>query len=88
MSCFGGGLGGLAPGDDVKPILSTTKKPYRHLISTNAVSVFDFRVYLFARQANLLLRLGRIAEAARRGAYFVSTFARTLRQGHVCALLC
>ncbi|BGP18137.1 hypothetical protein JCM10213v2_006192 [Rhodosporidiobolus nylandii] len=73
-------LGGSVAGDDSFPILSTTAKPYRKLIETNAISVFDFRIYLFARQANMLFRLGRVVEVARRGAYFVSTFARTLRE--------
>ncbi|GAA5867425.1 hypothetical protein JCM8547_007499 [Rhodosporidiobolus lusitaniae] len=73
-------LGGLAAGDDSHPILSTTVKPFRKLIETNSISVFDFRTYLFARQATMLFHLGRVIEAARRGAYFISTFARTLRE--------
>ncbi|KAH0538372.1 hypothetical protein FGG08_005021 [Glutinoglossum americanum] len=40
------------------PPLSATKKPYRDLILSNNISVFDFRCYLFARQLSLLLRLG------------------------------
>ncbi|KAI5800421.1 hypothetical protein DFH27DRAFT_514584 [Peziza echinospora] len=32
--------------------------PYRDLILSNRISVFDFECYLFARQSNLLLRLG------------------------------
>ncbi|SCV73847.1 BQ2448_6277 [Microbotryum intermedium] len=75
-----GAVGGLTSGDDALPLLSTTNKPYRSLIHANKITVFDFRIYIFARQASLLSRLGRIAELAQRGALFVSTFARTLRQ--------
>ncbi|KAF3931143.1 hypothetical protein ABW20_dc0109740 [Dactylellina cionopaga] len=38
-------------------ILSSTRKPYRELILSNNISVFDFLSYCFARQASLLLRL-------------------------------
>lgn len=76
-------VGASTPGDDALPILSTTAKPYRQLIESNSINVFDFRVYLFARQATMLFKLGRVVEVARRGAYFVSTFARTLREHHV-----
>ncbi|GAA5964623.1 hypothetical protein JCM3765_007645 [Sporobolomyces pararoseus] len=73
-------VGGLAAGDDALPLLSTSNKPYRKLIDAGTISVFDFRIYLFARQAEMLFHLGRTVEAAKRGAYFVSTFARTLRE--------
>ncbi|GAA5860671.1 hypothetical protein JCM3774_006246 [Rhodotorula dairenensis] len=73
-------FGGLAPGDDALPLLSTSCKPYRKLIDTNTISIFDFRSYLFARQAFMLFHLDRVVEVARRGAYFVSTFARKLRE--------
>ncbi|KDE05467.1 hypothetical protein MVLG_04157 [Microbotryum lychnidis-dioicae p1A1 Lamole] len=75
-----GAVGGLTSGDDTLPLLSTTNKPYRSLIQANKITMFDFRIYIFARQASLLSRLGRIAELAKRGALFVSTFARTLRE--------
>ncbi|GAA5937732.1 transport protein particle complex II subunit TRS130 [Sporobolomyces koalae] len=73
-------VGGLSVGDDALPLLSTANKPYRKLIESGTISVFDFRIYLFARQAEMLFHLGRTVEVARRGAYFVSTFARTLRE--------
>lgn len=82
MSWFGR-FGGTSEGDDASPLLSTSKKPYRSWISANDISVFDFRIYLFARQAFMLFHLGRTAEIARRGAFFISTFARTLRQHQV-----
>lgn len=43
---------------DTSPPLSPYKKPYRELILSNRISIFDFECYLFARQSNLLLRLG------------------------------
>ncbi|GAA5906420.1 hypothetical protein JCM8208_004655 [Rhodotorula glutinis] len=73
-------VGGLGSGDDALPILSTSHKPYRKLIESNTITIFDFRAYLFARQAAMLFQLGRVVEVARRGAYFVSTFARKLRE--------
>ncbi|BGP01777.1 hypothetical protein NBRC10513v2_005416 [Rhodotorula toruloides] len=73
-------LGGVSSGDDALPLLSTTNKPYRNLIEMDAITIFDFRIYLFARQAVMLFHLGRVVEVARRGAYFVSTFARKLRE--------
>lgn len=42
--------------DDIP--ISVIKKPYRDLILSNNVSIFDFRCYIFARQIALLLRLG------------------------------
>ncbi|KAH8923009.1 hypothetical protein BT69DRAFT_195496 [Atractiella rhizophila] len=73
-------IGGTAPDDDSAPLLSITKKPYRDYLLKNEITVFDFRCYLFARQAKLLGRLGRIEEAGRRGEVFISNFARTLRE--------
>ncbi|BGP50119.1 hypothetical protein JCM10450v2_006030 [Rhodotorula kratochvilovae] len=78
-------LGGLGAGDDALPLLSTSTKPYRKLIESDAITIFDFRIYLFARQALMLFHLGRVVDVARRGAYFVSTFARKLRE-HQAAL--
>lgn len=76
-------VGGDAAGDDASPLLSTSTKPYRTMIEAGTISVFDFRIYLFARQAEMLFRLGRTVEVAKRGAFFVSTFARTLREHQV-----
>ena len=46
------------PLSENSPPLSPYKKPYRELILSNRISIFDFECYLFARQSNLLLRLG------------------------------
>ena len=40
-------------------LIDADRKPYRDLILSNDISIFDFRCYLFSRQATLLLRLGR-----------------------------
>lgn len=50
------------PIHDVNPI-NAQKKDYRGLILANNISVFDFRVYVFARQMFLLLRLGNSLSA-------------------------
>ncbi|KAL6708271.1 hypothetical protein ACN47E_003195 [Coniothyrium glycines] len=47
----------LSPLHDDRPI-NAQKKDYRGLILSNNISIFDFRLYIFARQMYLLLRLG------------------------------
>lgn len=47
---------------DDKP-LNAQKKDYRGLILANNISIFDFRLYIFARQMSLLLRLGNSQSA-------------------------
>ncbi|KAI9815803.1 MAG: hypothetical protein M1827_002199 [Pycnora praestabilis] len=44
-------------------ILDAGRKKYRDLILSNDISVFDFRSYVFARQASLLLRIGNPASS-------------------------
>ncbi|KAI0362291.1 hypothetical protein OH77DRAFT_1416520 [Trametes cingulata] len=65
--------------DDSAPLLSVDKKPYRDLILANTISVFDFRVYLLARQSALLSKLGDLEEVCQKTASFLTTMARTLR---------
>ena len=74
------------PADDSAPLLSVAKKPYRDLILANTISVFDFRIYLLARQCLLLSRNGDMEELCRKTASFLSTFARTLREVEVIRL--
>jgi hypothetical protein len=71
--------GGTAPGDDSANVLDLTLKDYRTLILANNISIFDFRVYLFARQAFLLTALGKYADICARARDYVATMARTLR---------
>ena len=82
LSWFGK-LGATGSKDDSLPILDVTVKPYRELLQTSSISVFDFRVYVFARQAQLLGRLGRITEIAKRGQWFVASLTRRLRESEV-----
>ena len=48
-------FGGLDESDDSADVLNIRRKPYRDLIMTNDVTMFDFRVYLFARQVCVAL---------------------------------
>ncbi|WOO84693.1 Trafficking protein particle complex subunit 10 [Vanrija pseudolonga] len=77
LSWFGK-LGGTAENDDSLPILDTNAKPYRDLLISSTISIFDFRIYVFARQCILLGKLGRITEIAKRGQWFVASLARRL----------
>ncbi|KAA1469549.1 hypothetical protein DENSPDRAFT_857972 [Dentipellis sp. KUC8613] len=70
----------LGPKDDSLPLLSIDKKPYRDLILANSISVFDFRIYLLARQCTLLWRLGKIADICRKANAFLISFGRRLRE--------
>lgn len=45
-----------------KPI-DAQKKDYRGLILANNISIFEFRVYIFARQMSILLRMGNSQSA-------------------------
>ncbi|KAI5124589.1 hypothetical protein M0805_003108 [Coniferiporia weirii] len=69
-----------SPKDDSLPLLSLTKKPYRDLILANTVSVFDIRVYLLARQSNLLGQMGRVTEVTRKVSLFLAAFGRRLQE--------
>jgi hypothetical protein len=59
--------------------LDLSHKDYRTLILANNISLFDFRVYLFARQAFLLTTMGRYADICSRARDYIVTLARTLR---------
>ena len=65
--------------DDSLPLLSITKKPYRDLIIANTVSVFDIRVYLLARQTNVLGQMGRLSDVTRRVSTFLGAFGGRLQ---------
>lgn len=68
-----------SPNDDSLPLLSVDKKHYRDMILANAISVFDFRVYLLARQCELLSKLRNVVEIGRKTVAFLSGFGRRLR---------
>jgi hypothetical protein len=86
MSWFGK-LGATGPQDDSLPILDVRAKPYKEMLQSSSISIFDFRVYVFARQAVLLGRLGRITEVAKRGQWFVASLSRRLRESEVSFIL-
>src|SRR3982074_160413 len=61
------------PKDDSLPLLSITKKPYRDLIVANTVSVFDLRIYILAKQCNLLGKVGRVTDICNKVAMFLTS---------------
>lgn len=71
--------GGTSPGDDSANVLDLSHKDYRTLILANNISLFDFRVYLFARQVFLLSLMGKHSDICARARDYITTLARTLR---------
>ncbi|KAF7322882.1 hypothetical protein HMN09_00067600 [Mycena chlorophos] len=69
-----------APNDDSAPLLAISKKPYRDLILSNTISVFDLRIYLLARQCEILASMGRLNEVGKKAAAFLGAFGRRLRE--------
>ncbi|CAK5277454.1 unnamed protein product, partial [Mycena citricolor] len=68
------------PNDDSCALLSISKKSYRDLILANTITVFDLRIYLLARQCELLASLGRINEVSQKVSAFLGAFGRRLRE--------
>ncbi|KAJ3176861.1 hypothetical protein HDU87_004793 [Geranomyces variabilis] len=73
-------FGGSEPDDDSASILDLQRKRYRDMIMQNTISIFDFRVYLFARQCQLLFRLGRPVAICQRAKMFINQFSRTIHE--------
>ena len=69
--------------DDSLPLLSLTKKPYRDLILANSISTFDFRVYLLARECQLLAKMGKISSITTKAGFFLGAFGKRLREVEV-----
>lgn len=69
--------------DDSMPLLSVDKKAYRDMILANSISVFDFRVYLLARQCLLLNKLGSFIDICQKVSAFLNVFGRKLRDAEV-----
>ena len=74
------------PNDDSQSLLSVTKKPYRDLMLANSISIFDFRIYLLARQCQLLAKMGRFGEIATKVGFFLGTLAKRLQEVDVSGL--
>ncbi|TFK43010.1 trafficking protein particle complex subunit 10 [Crucibulum laeve] len=77
MSWFGPFIS-AGPNDDSLPLLSVTKKPYRDLILANTITVFDFRIYLLARQCEVLAKIGFLGDVTNKVTSFLGTFGTRL----------
>jgi hypothetical protein len=86
MSWFGSLINADAT-DDSSSFLTTERKAYRDLILANTISVFDFRIYLLARQCLLLAKLGRLKEIAAKVGFFLGAFGKRLREIEVSTCL-
>jgi trafficking protein particle complex subunit 10 len=74
-------FGGLDLKDDSHNILDISGKAYRDMILQNTITIFDFRIYLFARQIQILSRLsGSVNNICQRSKVFISSFCRTLKE--------
>ena len=71
---------------DSAPLLSVDKKPYRDMILANSISIFDFRIYLLARQCLLLSKMGDVIDICKKVAAFLNAFGRRLRESEVGSL--
>ncbi|KAJ1654573.1 hypothetical protein IWQ61_005523 [Dispira simplex] len=73
-------FGGTTVGDDNTSLLDFTKKEYRERIVQNHITVFDFRMYLFGRQCQLLIQLHQIREFLERCRKFVPSFKHAIEE--------
>lgn len=62
-------FGGSDPGDDRAALLHRDRKPFRKFVLEDSVKEFDYRQYVFSRQATLLFALGRPGEVRAKGVY-------------------
>ncbi|KZT44032.1 hypothetical protein SISSUDRAFT_977081 [Sistotremastrum suecicum HHB10207 ss-3] len=68
------------PRDDSLPLLNISRKPYRDIIVANTISVFDFRIYLLAKQCDLLGKLGQLVQICKKVVNFLGVFGRRLEE--------
>ncbi|KAJ2555850.1 hypothetical protein EV175_002170 [Coemansia sp. RSA 1933] len=73
-------FGGTQPGDDFADLLDEKKKPYHKQMAESSITMFDFRIYLFGRQCQLLIDMGDYSELITRAQHFVSSFAKSMRE--------
>ena len=73
-------FGGNELGDDSGSLLDFTKKPYRQLLLSGKLTEFDFRQYLFSRQAHLLFILANPSHVLLRGIKFIASFEESMTQ--------
>ena len=80
-------FGGDEPLDDSRDISDYCSPVYREKIIQNAVSIFDFRLYLFSHQFRALKTLNHREEMCRRGLLFIRLFSQSLYFDKVNILL-
>lgn len=73
-------FGGQDPGDDSAAILDPHRKTLSQVIEDDTFREFDFRQYLFARQAQLLFIMNRPVDVAARGFSFIILFSKVLSE--------
>ncbi|XP_024539146.1 trafficking protein particle complex II-specific subunit 130 homolog isoform X1 [Selaginella moellendorffii] len=71
-------FGGMDHGDDRAALLEVSRKQVTQFTVDDYFREFDFRQYLFARQASLLFKLNRTIDVAGRGLYFIYSFSKIL----------
>ncbi|KAL3849615.1 hypothetical protein ACJIZ3_011497 [Penstemon smallii] len=71
-------FGGVERGDDQAILLDPEKKSLTQIVQDDSFREFEFRQYLFARQAKLLFKLNRPYEVASRGHSFIISFSKAL----------
>ncbi|KAI9034358.1 hypothetical protein DFJ74DRAFT_649156 [Hyaloraphidium curvatum] len=81
-------FGGTDMGDDSADILDVSRKPYRDMIAQNRTSIFDLRIYLFARQMQLLFHLKLLVNICLKAKAFITAFSRTLTSYEVALVPC
>eukprot|EP01122_Echinamoeba_exundans_P014373 TRINITY_DN648_c0_g3_i1.p1 TRINITY_DN648_c0_g3~~TRINITY_DN648_c0_g3_i1.p1 ORF type:complete len:1335 (-),score=198.95 TRINITY_DN648_c0_g3_i1:2270-6274(-) len=64
-------FGATEEADDSGSVLNYNRKNYRSRLFDSSISEFDFRMYLFARQAHLLFRLSKPSAVAVRAISFI-----------------
>jgi trafficking protein particle complex subunit 10 len=73
-------FGGDKVQDGSKDVLDFAQKSYRELIVQNDITIFDFRLYLFSRQCQLLIISSLPNEMLRRAKFFILAFYSTLKE--------
>jgi trafficking protein particle complex subunit 10 len=71
-------FGAAEEGDDSGSVLNYNRKNYRSRLFDSSISEFDFRMYLFARQAHLLFRLSKPSAVAVRAISFIESILTCL----------
>lgn len=73
-----GTFGGTEQDDSTADLVNISRKPYREKFQTNTLTLFDFRIYLFTRQIQLLYKSNRPLQICHRAKKFIIDFAQTI----------